>query len=82
MYCVDADTGKEVWRFSTSTLSQAYMPPPFESWEVEVKKSVEERGEDEEKYEVNVFKGEIEGEYSIKSEYVFKSEYKQESEYK
>jgi outer membrane protein assembly factor BamB len=83
LYCIDADTGKEVWRFATSTLSQSSMPPPFESYEAVIKKTVEESEEGEEKYSVDVSAGETIGsEYGIKSEYQFKSEYRQEGEYK
>ncbi len=82
LYAVDARTGKEIWRFATSTLVQTYMPPPFEAWEIEIKIPEEEAEKRKETYELNVRGDELAGEYSVKSEYAIKSEYETEIEYK
>ena len=79
MYAVDAEKGEEVWRFATSTLAQSYAPPPYESFEVEIKRSVKEDEEEEEKYSLDVLTDqEMFGEhfYTPSTEYKTKSEYK------
>ena len=84
LYCIDAETGKEVWRFSARLLSQE--PAEVEDYSpVEVQIEKNEDYEDEfpdEKYGINFNMGmSLDSEYSEKSEYVQKSEYMTKSEY-
>jgi outer membrane protein assembly factor BamB len=77
LYALEASSGKELWRFATSTMVKAKISPPYEVFEVTVKKAKrEEEGKEEEKYTFE-FTGreEFESEYNVRSEYVFKSEY-------
>lgn len=81
LYVIDENTGKEVWRFATSSTKIAKGPPPHEEFEVQMKiQKSDEEAEEEEGY-VNVPTDNF-LDRSIKSEYSVKSEYKQESEYK
>jgi len=83
LYAIDVTSGKELWRFATSTLQPSYLPPAYEAWETEIKT---EGGEDyeeskEDKYARSLAMQEF-GEYKAKSEYAMKSEYTSKSEYK
>jgi outer membrane protein assembly factor BamB len=81
LYAVDAKTGKEVWKFATSTLVKSTFPPFQEGFEIKVKKSFIEEGKKEEKYRVDIREEEFKSEYSVKSEYAIKSEYAGREEY-
>jgi outer membrane protein assembly factor BamB len=78
-YAVGADSGEELWRFTTSTTIPAYAPPPFEVFETEIKieKSEDAKEVQESRYlsvRSDDFFG---GEYKSKSEYKMESPYKQ-----
>jgi outer membrane protein assembly factor BamB len=82
LYALDLDTGEERWRFATSTLSISRLPPPYESFRLEVSKSgVVDHFDVKEKYK----KGKSEvvslSDYHVSSEYATTSEYKQKSDY-
>jgi outer membrane protein assembly factor BamB len=80
LYAVNADTGKELWRFTTSTTLKSTIPSAYEAWEAEIKKSF--KGEDESEkggYKFDAFtEQESFGEhfYTPHTEYKTKSEYK------
>ena len=81
LYALDAGTGKERWRFTSSSLVQSVLPPASEDYELVVKKSASEESlEENDKYEVNVslVSG---GEYKSESEYQIKVEYHQKMKY-
>ncbi len=79
LYCIDAESGKKVWSFPTSTRVMSRLDPPYKSWEVEIRTSGrEETGGGEGTVNIgDTDKGDYstESEYSVKSEYVFESEY-------
>jgi outer membrane protein assembly factor BamB len=84
LYVLDADSGEELWRFTTSTTVPSYLPPAFEAWETEIKipVSTEDVKKEKSRYSSPIFGSELFGEYKMKSQYKTKSEYKTESEYK
>ncbi len=82
VYSINTITLEEVWRFTTSSLTQATYPPPYKGWKVEVKKETHledsvSRGEYKEKKEDSVSLSD----YHVTSEYSTTSEYKQKSDY-
>ncbi|MBN2102374.1 MAG: PQQ-binding-like beta-propeller repeat protein [Candidatus Aenigmarchaeota archaeon] len=83
-YALDADTGEELWNFTTSNPNPSPVPPPLDSFEAEVRKSMDnfETGSGQEN---NRYSGAGEtinlSDYRDKSEYVTKSEYTHKSEY-
>jgi hypothetical protein len=82
VYAINPDSGKEVWRFSTSTQTPAPLPPAYECFEMEIKK--ETRIEDaisEEKYASKRHEHAPLSSYHVTSEYSTKSDYKQKSDY-
>jgi outer membrane protein assembly factor BamB len=82
MYALDADTGEEVWRFATSTLTISPLPPPYESFKLEVSKSgLSEEVKTKDKYKEKKEKSVSLSDYHVTSEYVMDSEYKQKSDY-
>jgi hypothetical protein len=82
IYALDADTGKEVWRFATSTLTISPLPPPFDSFKLEVSKSgIAEELETKEKYKKKKEETISLSDYHVTSEYSTTSEYKQKSDY-
>jgi len=82
LYSVDMD-GAEIWRFATSNLSMVFLPPPYEGFELRVKKgtaiedAVEESRYNKRKREETVSLSD----YHVTSEYSTTSEYKQKSDY-
>jgi hypothetical protein len=84
LYCVDSESGQEVWRFTTSTTTKSYMPPPYECFETEVKipASHEDIKEGKGRYDASTFGSELFGEYKSESPYKSKSAYKTKSDYK
>lgn len=80
LYALDKNTGKEIWRFATSIQYQPPLDPPYEIFEMLVKKTKEEEDEEEEKYEVNVSEG-FKDTYKAESEYQVKVEYQQKMKY-
>jgi hypothetical protein len=82
VYALDADTGEEVWRFATSTLTISPLPPPYESFNLEVSKSsVIDEAEVKEKYKKRKEETVSLSDYHVTSEYHMESEYKQKGEY-
>ncbi len=81
IYAVDIE-GNALWRFATSVSKESEIPPTYDAWEAEIKKSsdVSDTIDTAEKYS-----GAIENlnlsEYGTKSEYAGKSEYTHKSEY-
>jgi outer membrane protein assembly factor BamB len=81
-YAVDPNTGKEIWRFQTSTATPAFIPNPFECFKMEVTKSSEATDPDlEDKYKEKKSKSGSLSNYSIKSDYATTSDYKTKSDY-
>ncbi len=81
LYCVDSESGEEIWRFETSTLVKSDIGKPYDMFEVVIKKErTEEEIEEEEKYEVDFSKG-LRDEYDSKNEYQVKIEYQQKMKY-
>jgi len=80
VYCIDIEKRKELWRFTTSTTEKAYIPPPYEAWELQVKEVKSEADFEEERYKINtnVNFSDI---YEAKSEYQVKVEYQQKMKY-
>ena len=82
LYALDADTGEEMWRFATSTLTISPLPPPYESFKLEVSKSGFTGHLDaKEKYKKGKEQTVSLSDYHVSSEYATTSEYKQKSDY-
>ncbi len=83
LYALGADTGKEKWRFATSTLTISPLPPPFDSFKLEVSKSgLSEEPINKDKYKSKKREETVSlSDYQITSEYSSESEYKQKSDY-
>ena len=82
MYALDADTGEEVWRFATSTMTISPLPPPYASFKLEISKSqVSEHFDIKEKYKKGKEETVSLSDYHIKSDYATTSDYKQKSDY-
>jgi hypothetical protein len=82
LYALNADTGEEIWRFATSTLTVSPLPPPYESFKLEIRKSgVSEHFETKEKYKKSKGESVSLSDYHVKSDYATTSEYKQKSDY-
>ena len=79
-YALDTKTGKEKWRFATSVQHQPPLDPPFEIFEMIVKKDITTEDEDVQKYEVN-FGESLKDEYEGGNEYQVKVEYQQKMKY-
>ncbi|HDD46179.1 MAG TPA: hypothetical protein ENG42_01780 [Candidatus Aenigmarchaeota archaeon] len=83
IYALDMESGKEVWRFQTSTNVIAPVKRIEEApYEVRFRKSENEKRGEEEGYERHVINAGQDMIYSIKSEYTRSSEYKSDSEYR
>jgi len=80
IYAIDIN-GNPLWRFATSSSKPSYVPPTYEGWEAEIKKSAElsDTVESADRYApsetINL------SDYGAKSEYAGKSEYTHNSEY-
>ena len=82
LYCVNAETGEEIWRFVTSTTVKSYIPPAYECFETELKIPTPKEEIKEEKAYKLFFGSELFGFYKSESPYRMKSQYKTKSEYK
>ncbi len=81
-YSVDVKTGKEFWRFRTSSMVQGYIPPSTEAFKLEVKKETRlEEAISEDKYKEKKEETISLSDYHVESEYSSESEYKQKSDY-
>ncbi|MBN2043078.1 MAG: PQQ-binding-like beta-propeller repeat protein [Candidatus Aenigmarchaeota archaeon] len=76
-YCIDIKTRELLWRFDTSSLSPAYLPPTNDIFQLEINTHKPDDDVEEEKYSVNISNNVMDSgsEYSVKSEYVTKNEY-------
>ncbi|MCX6818035.1 MAG: PQQ-binding-like beta-propeller repeat protein [Candidatus Aenigmarchaeota archaeon] len=82
LYAVNVETREELWRFATSTKTQAEWPPAFEGWEAEIKKATHiEDAISEDRYKSKHEKSVSLSDYHVKSDYATTSEYKQKSDY-
>jgi outer membrane protein assembly factor BamB len=82
LYAVDSKTGKEVWRFPTSTLQPSEVPPAYGAWKIEIKKETHiEEPISEGKYKKKKEETVSLSDYQIESEYSSEAEYKQKSDY-
>jgi len=82
VYALDADTGEEVWRFATSTMTISPLPPPYESFKLEISKShISEHFDLKDKYKKSKEETVSLSDYHVTSEYHTESEYKQKSDY-
>jgi outer membrane protein assembly factor BamB len=82
LYAVDIETREELWRFATSTKTQAEWPPAYESWEAEIKKAAHiEDAISEDRYKTKHEKSVSLSDYHVKSDYATTSDYKQKSDY-
>lgn len=83
LYAVNLETRREVWRFSTSDSSPAYMPPSRSMFEVGIKKETHiEEPIPEDKYKSKKKQETVSlSDYHVESEYSSESEYKQKSDY-
>jgi outer membrane protein assembly factor BamB len=78
LYCLDSKTGREIWRFTTSTLQPSWAPPPHEEFKIEIKKSLDIEDSFEKKYkfdDLTISTNDFKSEYSTSSEYKRKSDY-------
>ena len=74
--------GKEVWRFTSSNTQESKLPPVYEAWKTEVKKtSTIEDSIPEDKYKSKKEQSVSLSDYHVTSEYTTTSEYKQKSDY-
>jgi len=83
MYAVDLKTREEIWRFVTSSIVQSKLPPAYESFEVNIKKSsaaVEDKIS-EDRYKSKKEETVSLSNYHVTSEYSSTNEYKQKSDY-
>jgi outer membrane protein assembly factor BamB len=79
-YCIDLN-GKEIWRFAASDKTVSKIDPPYNIFEVVVKKSFDEDEESDEKYDLD-FSGRLGDDvYSMKSEYVTEVTYATRKDY-
>ncbi len=82
LYAVDPNTGEELWRFQTSTSTPAFIPNPFECFEIEVTKDTSiEESITEEKYKEKKESSASLSNYAIETEYTSTSDYKSKSDY-
>lgn len=82
LYSVDAEIGKEVWRFATNNIQESFIPPSNATFKAELRR--ETRIEDsisEEKYKSKNGQSVSLSDYHVTSEYATTSEYKQKSDY-
>lgn len=82
VHSLDALTGKEVWRFTTSNTKPSSVLPPYSSFKTEIMKSthIDEKVQ-ESKYKKKKEETVSLSDYQITSEYSSESEYKQKSDY-
>ncbi len=82
VYAVDAGTGEELWRFTTSNPQPIELPPAHDAFKLEVKKeeTIDETVE-EENYKSKKEDSVSLSNYAIESEYASTSDYKTKSDY-
>jgi outer membrane protein assembly factor BamB len=80
IYAIDL-RGKEMWRFMTSTQKASDIPPAYEAWKAEIKKTHVEDAISEDRYRAKKTDTVSLSDYHVASEYSAKSDYKQKSDY-
>ncbi len=82
VHALDALTGKEMWRFTTSNNTPSSVMPPYSSFKTEIKKSTHvDESVQEGKYKKKKEETVSLSDYHVESEYSSESEYKQKSDY-
>lgn len=82
LYALDENTGKEIWRFETSSRQPSRAPPTHEQFEVALKKETHtDDAISEGKYKKKKEESVSLSDYQVESEYSSESEYKQKSDY-
>ena len=82
VHTLDALTGKEVWRFTTSNTKPSPLDPPYSSFRTEIKKSTHvDETVKESKYKKKKEETVSLSDYHVTSEYSATSEYKTKSDY-
>jgi len=82
LYALDELTGKDIWRFETSSRQPSTAPPAHEQFEIVLKKETHvEDAISEERYKNKNEESLSLSDYQIESEYSTTSEYKQKSDY-
>jgi len=79
---IDAETGEELWRFTTSNRNPSSLLPPYEAFSTEIKKETHiEEPIEETKYKKKKEETVSLSDYHVTSEYHMESDYKQKGEY-
>jgi outer membrane protein assembly factor BamB len=79
---LDAETGEEFWRFTTSNITPSSLLPPYEAFSTEIKRETRmEEFTGESKYKEKKEETVSLSDYHVESEYSSESEYKQKSDY-
>ncbi len=82
VHSLDALTGEEIWRFTTSNKTPSSLLPAYEAFSTEIKKETHiDEAVKESKYKKKKEESVSLSDYQIESEYHMESEYKQKSDY-
>jgi outer membrane protein assembly factor BamB len=82
VHSIDALTGEEMWRFTTSDTNPSSLQPPYEAFSTEIKKQTHFDGAVEGTYKSKKKEERVSlSDYHVTSEYATTSEYKQKSDY-